>query len=71
MSRDNSNIETIKSDLKLNILPSRTMSISVSSSNSGTPQRLFNEGTEYISTSEPRAFMSECTLNCSVSVDYL
>ena len=28
-------------------------------------------GTEYISTTEPRAFTTVCILNCSVSVDYV
>ena len=44
---------------------------SVSSTNSKTQQSLFDEGTEYMSTTEPRAFATVCILNCSVSVDYL
>ena len=39
--------------------------------NSETRQRLFNEGTEYIPTTEPIAFMTVRILNCSVSVNYL
>ena len=33
--------------------------------------KLFNEGNEYISTTEPRVFPTVCNLNCPVSVDYL
>jgi len=52
-------IETIKTDLKLNELPSQT--ISVSCAYSKTQQRLFNEGTVYISATELRAFTTHCT----------
>ena len=53
-------IETIKSDLKLNKLPSQTdcQKASVSSASSETWHRLFNDDTEYISTTEPRVFMT-------------
>ena len=44
---------------------------SVSSSNSQKRQRFFNEGTGYISKTEPWALTTECVFNCSVSVDYL
>ena len=51
-------IETIKSDLKLNKLPSQTdcQKACVSSASSETWPRLFNDDTEYISTTEPRVF---------------
>ena len=40
-------------------------------SNSETQQRLFNQGTAYLSTTGPRVFTTACILNCSVSVGYL
>ena len=39
--------------------------------NSETRQRLFNEGTEYISATKTRVLMTVNILNCSVSVSYL
>ena len=51
--KDNFNIETIKNDLKLNKL-------SVSCSYSETRQRLFHEGTIYISATEPKVFTTHC-----------
>lgn len=59
LQKQNFNIETMKNDLRWNKLPSRTMLISKCKLLE-TRQRLSNEG-----TTEPRAFMVVCILNCS------